>query len=99
MDPVAQAADHQPVETAENPELDGDWSPMEVVPTGILEPSAAAEDDAEVSQFCVGKGGFARTSGLATLARVLFAREGTFLSVYLVQIKVQGMVCVFAIDT
>jgi hypothetical protein len=76
VDPVAQAADHQPIEAAENPELDGDWSPMENVPTGILEPSAATEDDAEVSPYCVVKGRFARTSGLTTVTRVLRARKG-----------------------
>jgi hypothetical protein len=76
VDPVAQSADHQPVEAAEIPELGGDRSPMENIIAGNLEPSAAAEVDAEVRPYSPGKGEFARTSGLATVARVSRAREG-----------------------
>ena len=76
MDPVAQAADHQPFEAAENPELGGDQSSMENIPTGNREPSAAAEDDTEVRPFFVVMRGFARTFGFATVARVSRAREG-----------------------
>ncbi len=75
VDPVAQSADHQPVEAAENPEHSGDRLPMKNIIAGNLEPSAAVEVDAEVRPYSPGKGEFARTSGLATVARVSRARE------------------------